>query len=89
MLRRERAAMKKAVRRLATVERWASEHPGEVDEKLLSLGWHLDQIAVERAMKAKERKKVTPKLTARARTVKEFPPVKVGVREPPTFPSVP
>ena|SRR5215471_10410643 len=56
-LQRERAAVKRAVRRLATVERWESEHPGEVDEKLLHLRWHLGQVFAEEAVKAKEQKK--------------------------------
>lgn len=48
--------MKKALHRVETAERWASE--GEVvDEKLLGLRWHLGQVFAEEAMKAKEEKK--------------------------------
>jgi len=54
-LRFERWAMKKALRRVETAERWVAE--GEkVDEKLLSLDWQWRQVQEEE--KAKNAKRV-------------------------------
>jgi hypothetical protein len=56
-LREERQIMRKAVRRVALAEKWVSEHPEEkVDERLLSLAFHWNQITDEE--KAKNAKRV-------------------------------
>lgn len=59
---------------------------------VLSLGWHFDQIAVERAMKVKEEKAHTKNRTRRSRspaTAASKESASVGVREPQHFQSIP
>jgi len=51
-LRQERKLLKKALRRVALAEKWASEHPEErIDECLLSLGWQWNQVMEEEKKK--------------------------------------
>jgi hypothetical protein len=57
-LREERAMMRKALKRVSLAERWASENPGSVDERLLSLAYQWNQIAQEREEKEKNSKRV-------------------------------
>jgi hypothetical protein len=58
-LRFERWAMRKALRRVQTAERWVSL--GEkIDERLLSLAWHWNQVQQEEAAKKKNLKRVAP-----------------------------
>ena len=55
-LRRERQMMRKAVKRVATVERWKTENPEEeIDPRMLSLGAVWNMVVEEE--KAKEQKK--------------------------------
>src|SRR5262249_54638986 len=57
-LREERALMKKALHRVRVAERWKSEHPEEqVDECLLSLAYHWNQLQEEERMKRQRRDK--------------------------------
>jgi len=40
----KRRQLKKALRRLRIAEGWERQRPGEIDRKLLSLGWHYWQV---------------------------------------------
>src|SRR5215471_8865129 len=87
----DRRRMRKAVRRLATAERWKSEHPEEkIDERLLSLAWHWNQITVE---EEEQEKALDKKLKTQFRLRKSLPLIQKAVakalRAPTHFESLP
>jgi hypothetical protein len=50
--------MRKAVKRVALAEKWKSEHPEEaIDDRLLSLGYHWNQVMEEMEQKEQTRAK--------------------------------
>src|SRR5262245_24598511 len=64
----ERRRMKKAVKRVATAERWKSENPeAAINPNLLSLAWHWNQLQVEDEEKKKAEEKQKKQKRVRVR----------------------